>query len=781
MTLRRILALSILAACGLPLLVFWLWPHSRALEAELERVHERHLVLAQAAASTLDVYQTNVTATFSSVADGLIAGEYLGYAYDLLAAQSFSHFCVVDAKTGRVISALQVVDRKLPETLPPDLMTELKRHMAGDVAPLSEIWRSSKGVPQLLLVQDYGEVFVFASLSPAFIQQISEAVIFGERGHMAVIDARGRLIAHPNPEWANQAKDLTSIPEIEALFQSNEPQVVDFYALAISEDVTAGVATIADTGWRVLVPQPVSEVRSTVREGRISATLVLMLGLVLTALLALVISAIILSPLKRLTRAADAMANGTDGVVVGTFRFAPLEMRILANSFNKMARRTEATLQRVSNIARQDAATGLLNKRSFYEAADQRLKEIGDGVEGILLHVDLNNLKRINDTYGHAVGDAAITRIGGCLKHLFPTPSLIGRVGGDEFLVLTELDQTKEHLMTRIDPLLRGEAVDVGNGLNAQTKVVCSIGAASVADSLGDLALLMLHADEAMYYAKRSGCGFKLHDAAMKVKSKRRTELAARLRRDVATDKIDAAFQPIQCAQLGKIMSFETLARWSTKDFGPVQPCEFLEIAQDIGILSDLDGCVRRKAFAFIRDLRGQGLDLPAAVNVTADDLARADFLSRFLGDLTQAGLSGKDVIVEVTEAIFHDRYGLAMRSLAELASHGVKIHLDDFGKGFSAHGLLPMCSFEAVKVDMRFYGSPTEDPKSAAIIGSLASLGTQLGLTVTLEGIETEAEERFALQKGANRVQGYLYARPLPKDLAIEAARASQFVSAAE
>lgn len=781
MTLRRILAISFLVACGLPLLVFWLWPHSRAIEAELEQTQERHLVLAQATAGTLELYQRDVEATFAAITQSFMQGHNLDFAYDLLKAQSFSHLCVVERETGRVIQSFQVAERTIPPILPSDVMSELSRRLESPSENLATIWHGAQGTPQFFLVQDLGEQFVFASLNAGFVQQMAESVSFGQRGHMAVIDASGRLIAHPNLAWAHEGKDLSQIPEIADSLEHNAPEVLVFYSPALGEDVVAGVAPVGETGWRVLVPQPVSEVRETVVAGRVSASLVFLSGLTLSALVAMFAAAIIQRPLKSLAQAADDMARGTERVVVGPISpLAPTEARILGASFDKMARRVEATLAKVSALAREDAATGLLNKRAFQDAAEVHLREIASHPNGMLLHVDVNNLKRVNDTYGHAVGDAAIASVGQCLRTLFPPPSLIGRVGGDEFLILTDAHPPSD-LPRILQPLLNGTSFDVGNGLKAQTSVACSIGAAQATECHGDLCVLILHADEAMYYAKRSGRGYKLHDAEMKQRARRRTELAARLRFDVATDQVNAVFQPIHCATSGQIVSFETLARWRTKDHGNILPGEFLTIAHDIGIVSDLDGCVRRKAFAFARALRDQGVALPVAVNVTARDLAKADFMSRFMKDLSGAHLVGRDVIVEVTEAIFHDRYGLAMKSLDALAKMGVRIHLDDFGKGFSAHGLLPLFEFEAVKIDMRFADRLAPPATSAAIVKSLASLGTQLGLTVVLEGIETEQERDFARAIGADRLQGFFYNYPLEPPLALRAALGSSAVTAAE
>jgi diguanylate cyclase (GGDEF)-like protein len=520
----------------------------------------------------------------------------------------------------------------------------------------------------------------------------------------------------------------------------------------------------------VLVPQPVSEVRASIMAGRESASLVFSAGLALSALVALTAAALITRPLRAVAKAADKMARGAEGIVVGPLpRGAPSELHALSTAFNKMARRIEGTLTRITMLAGQDPTTGLLNKRSFEETAQTWLRTAHSDTRFSLLHVDMNNLKRINDVYGHAAGDEAIRGIARRLESVFPAPALVARVGGDEFLVLTVSDELTS-LRRRLSPIIEGQSLALSGGQT--TSVSCSVGIAETQPGAADIDLLINQADEAMYHAKKRASGLQVYDQEMRSRTHRRLALSSQLRQDVAADRIEAVFQPIFCARSGDIVAFEALARWRAEGIGIVRPGEFLCVAHDAGILSDLDRRVRRQAFAFASDLRERGAGVPVAINVTAPDLARADFAERFHADLHAAGLEGRDVIVEVTETVFHDPCGLAIRTLGQLSDDGVAIQLDDFGKGFSSHGLLPLCSFQAVKIDLHFAGDPSSDPKAGAIVGSLARLGSELGLAVTLEGIETEQDRAFARAQGVERLQGYLYAYPLDRTRAMAAAQ---------
>ncbi|MEM1396734.1 MAG: bifunctional diguanylate cyclase/phosphodiesterase, partial [Pseudomonadota bacterium] len=393
---------------------------------------------------------------------------------------------------------------------------------------------------------------------------------------------------------------------------------------------------------------------------------------------------------------------------------------------------------------------------------------------------DLNNLKHINDAYGHPAGDDAIQSFARLLEETFPAPSLVGRVGGDEFSVITKKTDFAA-LRRKVSPIIEGFQLKVGPDAAGTTTVACSVGAASTCFAGADLNLLVNQADEAMYFAKKRVSGLEFYDSNMRARSNRRLELSSQLRRDVANDRIKAVFQPIFDLSTSKIVAFEALARWKTPRLGEVGPDEFLPVAQDAGIICELDSVVRRQAFELCRDLRDRGSQIPVSVNVTAPDLARTDFLERFVEDLGASGLSGSDVIVEVTERIFDDRGGHTIDTLSALARLGVSVQLDDFGKGFSSHGLLPLFSFDAAKIDMHFAGDPVKDTKAAAIVISLLNLAREIGLKVVLEGIETQDQRDFATQQLPDRVQGFLMGRPVDKAKVIELVQSPGLMVAAE
>ncbi len=769
MTLRRTLALSFLVACGLPLLVFWLWPHSTALESELELARERHLVLAQAAAETLAVYQENVEATFSAIVSAMETDSDLSYADELLETQAFSHFCLVDAETGKLIKAFSPSGRTFKPQVPPGLLAELNRRAAAGTSGLSKVWTGSPGEPQFLLVRQLGSRIVFASVNVGFLQRVADKIVFGRGGHMAILDAAGRVIAHPNPDWVREAKDLSRIPAIGSLIEPGAPEVMVFHSPALEQDVLAGVAAVGSSGWHVLVPQPVAEVHAVIRAGRISAMLVFSAGLALSALVAIATATFLSRPLGEVAGAAEKMARGAEGISVRDMpRFIPSELRALGASFNKMARRIDASMARVSALARLDPLTGLLNKRSFAEAARLRL-EAARGADGAsLVLLDLDNLKTVNDVYGHAIGDRAIETVARALLAAFPPPCLVARAGGDEFIVLAPHMEDPE-LQGRLAPVTSGLTMPAGPEGLVAVKTACSAGVAhSGPGEAATLEQLVNRADEAMYLAKERAAGVHVYQSSMRARTHRRLGLAAKLKQDIEEARIGAVFQPIFSAATGMPVAFETLARWEDGNCVPVPPDEFLGIARDAALISELDRCVRRRACRFARALRSQGTPMPVSVNVTAPDLVRADFLDRFHADLEEAGLDTRDITVEVTETIFHDRKGLAVGTLARLSEAGIAIHLDDFGKGFSAHGLLPLCMFEGVKIDMNFAGDPLTDQRAGTIVGSLSRLGTDLGLLVTLEGIETSAQRDFALAQKAARLQGFLHARPFGHDQAL-------------
>lgn len=781
MSVRAALIISFIATCGIPLLIFWLWPHSAALEAKVKDAEQRHLVIAEGAGETLSVYHKSVVLAFDALVEPMQSGADISFSQELLSSLGFRHLCVVDRHTGDVLSFYTTQERELPRRLPPVVLAEVERILASGDKPMSHIFVDPKGVPQFLLARSIGDRIVVASVDSDTIRKVSNGISFDEHGHSAILDAGGRIIAHPNSDWVAQVKDLSTLDPIREVLDDEESGILIFHSPALDEDVIAGVAHVADANWTVLVPQPMSELQQQISFFRNSASVVFSIGLVLSAAVGIFASYLITRPLKEVAAAADRLVLGRTGTKLFPSRLPILrEIRSLWVSFELMTHRMEAALGRMAALAEEDPLTGLLNRRTFQQHAQSRLDTApSDTKQFALFLLDLDNLKSINDLYGHGAGDEAIVALSLALRRIFPGEAILCRSGGDEFLVLVAIEDSSKarHFAAEVQNALRSSPC---KSIEA-SHLSCSIGATTFQPRDGALSSFIAEADQAMYVAKRRGGSIQIFDAVIKSETRRRAMLSTQLRTDVKLDRLEAAFQPIFDVRTNAVVSFEALARWRTGEADVIPPAEFIEIAKEQGFLVQLDRTVRRRAMCFARAMRDVGSEVPVSVNITAHDLARSDFVERILSETSTHGLEHDDIVLEVTEAVFDDRLGFAASSLSRLRDAGVRVDLDDFGKGFSSHGLLKSHSFKTVKIDLGFAGDIHASDEARAIISSLIELGDRLGLRVVLEGIETEADKSFALSQKISSVQGFYFARPMGHDDAVSFVRAQDRRSANE
>lgn len=777
MKTRATLLSALLVASGLPLAVFYLWPHSTALEEKVAEVHERHLLFAKSASETLRQYHIHAVETFETISDLLLRGRDVSFAADLLASQNYAHFCVVDAETGAVLTDYRVVDAELPNVLPPALLATLHRLADGATVPLSEVRLDRHGTPHFLIARRLGDRIVFAKLHTDFIRDLGASITFGEKGHAAIVDAAGRAIAHPRADWVSSTHDLSDLAPVRRIM-AGEAGVETFVSPAIEAEVIAGFAAVPEVGWGVMVPQPMAELEAHAARIFRSAMTVFAAGLGLSAMIGLLVASRAAHMIAAVASAARRMATGEVGVRVAPMTGVSVrEFEVLRQAFNCMAENTEAAHHSLRRMAERDNLTGLLTKKAFLDAAAAQFAN-RPPLPCALYFVDVDSFKSINDIYGHAVGDRVLQEIATCLQKVAGPHDLVCRQSGDEFLFLKQLNGTMT--AERFGEVLREALRRLRNSGGGELIFTGSIGASRLSSNLADLETEVGRADAAMYAAKRQGGDtVQVFNEALKRTHAHREQLLTKLKADVARGELRTVYQPILAQETGKLCGFEALARWNAAEGPAVPPAQFIALAEEGGIICEFGRVVRRNAFRFAADLQAAGCQLPVAVNVSGLELARRDFIALFAAELAAAGIDSTSVIVEITESIFDDRAGLAAASLAELQARGVRLCLDDFGKGFSSHGLLLRYHFDCLKVDMNFVGDIATDPRARAIVASLLELGHRMDLPVTLEGIEDAVGARFASTHRVTRVQGYYYSQPLEPQDAIAYARRCKMASA--
>ncbi|MFK0684244.1 EAL domain-containing protein [Ochrobactrum sp. BD67] len=428
--------------------------------------------------------------------------------------------------------------------------------------------------------------------------------------------------------------------------------------------------------------------------------------------------------------------------------------------FEDVTQRVEAEA-RIQHMARYDGLTGLPN-RNYFETMVRALRSNQKkDTQAALVVIDINHFKHVNDTLGHHTGDVLLRLFAERLNSLDPQRFVTSRFGGDEFVVFVfnlrgEADVAG--VMDHITDVVSG-AYDLDGD---QVHIDISAGVAIENVEKADVGSMHINADLALYEAKsREDKSWSIFIDAMDTKYRGRQKLKADLRLAISHGEIKVVYQPIVSAQSLRVVACEALARWEHPELGFVPPTEFIPLAEEMGIITDITRFMLEQACV---DCQSWGDRIGVSVNLSAIDLKSNDIARDIANALQKSGLPAHRLEVEVTEsAIISDRNKTSM-VLQRLKNAGINIALDDFGTGYSSLSYLNTLPLTKVKVDRSFVRDITTDRRSLMLLRGVTQLSHELGLGVTVEGVETE--EQLALIRvaaGADLVQGYLLGMPVP------------------
>jgi diguanylate cyclase len=425
--------------------------------------------------------------------------------------------------------------------------------------------------------------------------------------------------------------------------------------------------------------------------------------------------------------------------------------------------RQEHLLVERTREARTDELTGLAHRRVLLA----QLARLADGPgEGVLVLVDLDHFKEVNDTLGHTAGDQVLIEVAETLVRAAPE-GLVARLGGDEFAVLLSGDLDEALVVAaRLRAAVGGTMVLEGCRVTVGATVGLAASAADPSWAAQGSGELLRRADVALYRAKRSGSGTEVwrpeFDEGMRERLNLVSDLRAGLRAD---DQVVVHFQPKCDPSTQEVVGFEALVRWHHPTLGLVPPMSFVPAAEAAGILPLLTARVLDLSLGHVAALGRRGHRLPVAVNVGAPDLLDAGFAASVGRALARHGVPPHLLRVEVTETVVMTDPARVTRTLEDLRAMGVALSLDDYGTGLSSLSYLRTLPVDELKVDRSFVSRLTDDPASSLIVASTIALAHGLGLTVVAEGVEDEATLDALVAAGCDVVQGYLLGRPVPVD----------------
>jgi diguanylate cyclase (GGDEF)-like protein/PAS domain S-box-containing protein len=437
----------------------------------------------------------------------------------------------------------------------------------------------------------------------------------------------------------------------------------------------------------------------------------------------------------------------------------------------------KAAEHRIAYMARHDVLTGLPNRTVFHEHLEHRLAEVRRGRgQAALLCLDLDRFKSVNDTLGHPAGDQLLCRIAERLKAAVREGDVVVRLGGDEFaIIISHLDHAHDAstLALRVIDAV-GQPLDLGGHL---VTVGISIGIAVA--SANDVApeALFKNADLALYRAKASARNsYRFYEAGMDAAVEARMQLEFEMREAVMCGSFTLHYQPVMRLADHKTVGFEALMRWPHRTRGMIPPGTFIPLAEETGVIIPLGSWALQEA---CREAAPWPDDLRVAVNVSAVQFQHPGLEQSVMSALVTSGLAPRRLVLEITESVLVQDAEAVIACLHRLKGVGVRIALDDFGTGYSSLSYLRRFPFDTIKIDRSFI-SEISDPGAAAIVRAVVGIATQLGATVTAEGVETDDQLEQVHREGCTDVQGYLISRPLSAEKTIEFINDSRLLEAA-
>lgn len=418
-----------------------------------------------------------------------------------------------------------------------------------------------------------------------------------------------------------------------------------------------------------------------------------------------------------------------------------------------------------------DQLTGLPNRRLVRDRLRRELARARRHQQrGALLSLDLDNFKTINDSLGQGVGNGLLVAIAARLRSCSREEDIVARVGADEFvvvlpdlgstaaLVAREARRVAEKLLTLIaEPCMVGDQ---------QLQVSTSIGIALFPDDGRHENDLLKHADTALYQAKRTGRNtFQFFVKRMELAADHRLQIERGLREAVARDELDLYLQPLVDRD-GNLKSAEALLRWSHPDGRIVRPAEFIELAEESGLILDIGEWVIHNGCRITQSLLDR-VTLPAldylALNISYKQFRRADFLDVFFRNVESCEVDPSRITMELTESTFITDVKDAIEKMSRLKEHGVRFAIDDFGTGHSSLAYLKKLPVDVIKIDRSFVRHLSSDRGNAAICESIILLGQRFGLQVVAEGVEDRQALDWLVRMGCDTFQGYYFSRPIP------------------
>jgi diguanylate cyclase (GGDEF)-like protein/PAS domain S-box-containing protein len=430
-----------------------------------------------------------------------------------------------------------------------------------------------------------------------------------------------------------------------------------------------------------------------------------------------------------------------------------------------VATHEDITEQRQSEIkieymAHHDSLTDLPNRVMLNDRLEYVLERVQRGEMVAVHHLDLDQFKAVNDTFGHPCGDKLLRIVAERLRGLVGETDTIARMGGDEFVIVqaTIADPAEATSLAQgvIDTLSKPYDID-----GQQAVIGVSIGISVGPGDGSSPDKLLRNADLALYRAKSDGRGtFRFFEPVMDLQMQTRRIMEQDLRKALPAGEFELHYQPVVNLASKEISGFEALIRWNHPSKGMISPADFIPLAEEIGFIVPMGEWVIRQACATAAQWPDK---LHVAVNISAIQFRNPGLMQVIVSALAASGLAATRLEIEITESVLLHNKEATLAVLHQLRALGIRIAMDDFGTGYSSLTYLQSFPFDKIKIDRSFVKNITENSSSLNIVRAVAALANGMGMTATAEGVETAEQLHSIASEGCTEMQGFLFSRPLP------------------
>jgi diguanylate cyclase (GGDEF)-like protein len=491
-----------------------------------------------------------------------------------------------------------------------------------------------------------------------------------------------------------------------------------------------------------------------------STTLLIGMGIA-----ALMVRRLVSRRLKPMMHAVERLGQGELGVQLPQDS-ASDELSQLASRFNGMSSQLEKQQDHLYHVAYFDLLTGLNNKYFLQEQVSRLLHDESDGAFDLIL-MDLDNFRLINDSLGHDKGDQLLITIAARLKLVCQNVYILAHLGADEFALLVRHSD-----MGVLVALINNIKQSLSNNISIdgyELSMSASMGIASYPEDADTYLTLFQHADAALHKSKLEGKNqYHFYSVEMKQQLARRLALENGLRTALLSQNELVLYYQPQVSLDGTIRNFEALIRWQHPTLGMISPIEFIPIAEQSALIVNVGNWVLNTACQQLKAWLALGLQIDyISVNVSVMQLHVGDLRSEVEQAITNAGILPRQLELEITESFVMKYPEHAIEVLVQLKQLGVRLAMDDFGTGYSSLLYLKRLPLDCIKIDQGFVRDMLEDTHDASIVDAVVGLGHSFDLKVVAEGVETEAHAQRLRNLGCDFLQGYLFSRPVPEEIA--------------